>query len=65
MEQYRGKHFETRRFFTIFPDFAHLWNLNTDITLKLDDDKKFHFMVIVTVECDFKCLLIEGSLDLL
>ena len=40
IDQYRGKHFKTPRFFTNFPDFAHLWNLNTDISLKLDNDKK-------------------------
>ena len=40
MEQYLGKHFETPRFFTNFPDFAHMWNLNTDISLTLDNDKK-------------------------
>ena len=43
MEQYRGKHLETPRFVTIFPDIAHLWNLNTDISLKLDNDKKNNF----------------------
>ena len=40
IDQYRGKHFKTPRFFTNFPDFAHLWNLNTDISLKLDKNKK-------------------------
>ena len=27
IDQYRGKHFKTPRFFTNFPDSAHLWNL--------------------------------------
>ena len=40
MEQYRGKHLETPRFVTIFPDIADLWNLNTDISLTLDNDTK-------------------------
>ena len=35
-----GETFKTTRFFTNFPDFAHLWNLNTGISFKLDNDKK-------------------------
>ena len=33
----------TLRFYTNFPDFAHLWNFNTDISPKLDNNKKNDF----------------------
>ena len=47
IDQYRGKQFKTPRFFKNFPDFAHLWNLNTDISLKLDNDLRKWFYTII------------------
>ena len=47
IDQYRGKHFKTPRFFTNFPEFALLWNLTTDISLKLDNNKKKRFYTII------------------